>query len=245
MLKTLGAHIREFKKDSILTPVFMIGEVIMETIIPLLMASIIDDGVQAGNMNHIYLIGVLMIVTALFSLTFGILGGQFGSRASAGYARNLRKAMYENIQTFSFSNIDKFSTSGLVTRLTTDVTNIQNAYQMMLRMCMRAPASLICAMAMSFFISPRLASIYLVAVILLGCALGFIVSQATQHFKQAFPKYDALNESVQENVSAIRVVKAYVREDYEVEKFRTASGNLYKIFCKAESIVIWNNPVMK
>ena len=244
MLKTLGAHIREFKKDSILTPVFMIGEVIMETIIPLLMASIIDDGVQAGNMNHIYLIGVLMIVTALFSLTFGILGGQFGSRASAGYARNLRKAMYENIQTFSFSNIDKFSTSGLVTRLTTDVTNIQNAYQMMLRMCMRAPASLICAMAMSFFISPRLASIYLVAVILLGCVLGLIVSQATQHFKQAFPKYDALNESVQENVSAIRVVKAYVREDYEVEKFRTASGNLYKIFCKAESIVIWNNPVM-
>ena len=244
MLKTLGAHIREFKKDSILTPVFMIGEVIMETIIPLLMASIIDDGVQAGDMNHIYLIGVLMIVTALFSLTFGILGGQFGSRASAGYARNLRKAMYENIQTFSFSNIDKFSTSGLVTRLTTDVTNIQNAYQMMLRMCMRAPASLICAMAMSFFISPRLASIYLVAVILLGCVLGLIVSQATQHFKQAFPKYDALNESVQENVSAIRVVKAYVREDYEVEKFRTASGNLYKIFCKAESIVIWNNPVM-
>lgn len=244
MLKTLGAHIREFKKDSILTPVFMIGEVIMETIIPLLMASIIDDGVQAGNMNHIYLIGALMLVAALFSLTFGILGGQFGSRASAGFARNLRRAMYENIQTFSFSNIDKFSTSGLVTRLTTDVTNIQNAYQMILRMCMRAPASLICAMAMSFFISPRLASIYLVAVVLLGCVLAFIVSQATQHFSQAFPKYDALNESVQENVSAIRVVKAYVRENQEIEKFKTASNNLYKIFCKAEGIVIWNNPVM-
>ena len=244
MLKTLGAHIREFKKDSILTPVFMIGEVIMETIIPLLMASIIDDGVQAGNMNHIYLIGVLMIVTALFSLTFGILGGQFGSRASAGYARNLRKAMYENIQTFSFSNIDKFSTSGLVTRLTTDVTNMQNAYQMILRMCMRAPASLICAMAMSFIISPRLASIYLVAVLVLGCVLALIVTQATKHFTQAFPKYDALNESVQENVSAIRVVKAYVREDYEVEKFKTASNNIYKIFCKAEGIVVWNGPVM-
>ena len=248
MLKTLGAQIKEFKKDSLLTPVFMIGEVIMETIIPLLMASIIDDGVNgnggSGDMNHIVGIGVLMIVTALFSLTFGILGGQFGSRASAGYARNLRKAMYENIQTFSFSNIDKFSTSGLVTRLTTDVTNMQNAYQMILRMCMRAPASLICAMAMSFMISPRLASIYLVAVLVLGCVLALIVTQATKHFTQAFPKYDALNESVQENVSAIRVVKAYVREDYEVEKFKTASNNIYKIFCKAEGIVVWNGPVM-
>lgn len=244
MLKTLGAQIKEFKKDSILTPVFMIGEVIMETIIPLLMASIIDNGVTAGNMKHIYLIGVLMVGTAVLSLVFGILGGQFGSRASTGFARNLRRAMYENIQTFSFSNIDKFSTSGLVTRLTTDVTNMQNAYQMILRMCMRAPTSLICAMAMSFIISPRLASVYLVAVVLLAVVLGFIVTQATKHFNQAFPKYDALNESVQENVSAIRVVKAYVREDYEVEKFKTASNNIYKIFCKAESIVIWNNPVM-
>ena len=248
MLKTLGAQIKEFKKDSLLTPVFMIGEVIMETIIPLLMASIIDDGVNgnggSGDMNHIYLIGVLMLLSALLSLTFGILGGQFGSRASAGFARNLRKAMYENIQTFSFSNIDKFSTSGLVTRLTTDVTNMQNAYQMILRMCMRAPASLICAMAMSFMISPRLASIYLVAVLVLGCVLALIVTQATKHFTQAFPKYDALNESVQENVSAIRVVKAYVREDYEVEKFKTASNNIYKIFCKAEGIVVWNGPVM-
>ncbi len=244
MLKTLGAQIKEFKKDSVLTPVFMIGEVIMETIIPLLMASIIDDGVSAGNMNHIYLVGVLMVAAALASLTFGILGGQFGSRASAGFARNLRKAMYENIQTFSFSNIDKFSTSGLVTRLTTDVTNMQNAYQMILRMCMRAPATLICAMVMSFLISPRLASVYLVAVLVLACILGLIVSQATKHFSQAFPKYDALNESVQENVSAIRVVKAYVREDYEISKFKKASDNIYKIFCKAEGIVIWNNPVM-
>ena len=198
MLKTLGAQIKEFKKDSILTPVFMIGEVIMETIIPLLMASIIDNGVTAGNMKHIYLIGILMVGAALLSLTFGIMGGQFGARASAGFARNLRKAMYENIQTFSFSNIDKFSTSGLVTRLTTDVTNMQNAYQMILRMCMRAPATLICAMVMSFVISPRLASVYLVAVIFLACALGLIVSQAMKYFSQAFPKYDALNESVQE-----------------------------------------------
>lgn len=248
MLKTLGAQIKEFKKDSVLTPVFMIGEVIMETVIPLLMASIIDNGVNGnngeGDMNHILLVGALMVATALLSLTFGIMGGKYGSRASAGFARNLRKAMYENIQTFSFGNIDKFSTSGLVTRLTTDVTNMQNAYQMILRMCMRAPATLVCAMAMSFVISPRLASIYLIAVIFLACVLALIVSQATKHFMQAFPKYDALNESVQENVSAIRVVKAYVREEHEVSKFKTASDNIYKIFCKAEGIVIWNSPVM-
>ena len=244
MLKTLGAQIKEFKKDSVMTPFFMIGEVIMETIIPLLMASIIDDGVEAGDMRHIYWIGAFMVAAALIGLTFGIMGGKYGARASAGFARNLRRAMYENIQTFSFSNIDKFSTSGLVTRLTTDVTNMQNAYQMILRMCMRAPASLICAMIMSFVISPRLASVYLVAVIFLGCVLGLIVNQATKHFMQAFPKYDALNESVQENVSAIRVVKAYVREDHEIEKFRNASNNIYKIFCKAEGIVMWNNPVM-
>ena len=244
MLKTLGAQIKEFKKDSILTPIFMIAEVIMETIIPLLMASIIDDGVNAGNMKHIYIVGALMVLTAILSLCFGIGGGVFGAKASTGFARNLRKAMYENIQTFSFSNIDKFSTSGLVTRLTTDVTNVQNAYQMLLRMCMRAPVSLICAMVMSFYISPRLASVYLVAVIILGCILAIIVGNATKHFNQAFPKYDDLNESVQENVSAIRVVKAYVREDYENEKFTKASNNIYKIFCKAEGIVAWNSPVM-
>ena len=234
MLKTLGTHIRGYVKESILTPVFMIGEVIMEMIIPLLMASIINDGVEAGNMQHIYLIGSLMVAAALVGLAFGIGGGVFGARASTGFARNLRKAMYERIQTFSFSNIDKFSTAGLVTRLTTDVTNIQNAYQMILRMCMRAPVSLICAMVMSFYISPRLASIYLVAVLLLGCVLGLIVTGAMKYFSQAFPKYDALNESVQENVSAIRVVKAYVREDYEKEKFKKASDGIYRIFCKAE-----------
>ncbi len=247
MLKTLGAQIKEFKTASILTPICMIGEVIMEMLIPLLMASIIDDGINAengANMNHVYLIGVLMMLTALISLAFGIGGGVFGAKASTGFARNLRKAMYENIQTFSFSNIDKFSTSGLVTRLTTDVTNMQNAYQMILRMCMRAPFSLIIAMAMSFWISPRLASVYLVAVVILGGVLGLIVSQAMKHFSQAFPKYDDLNESVQENVSAIRVVKAYVREDYENTKFKKASGNIYKIFCKAEGIVAWNSPVM-
>ena len=244
MIKTLGAQIKEFKKASFVTPVFMIAEVIMETIIPLLMASIIDDGVNKGDMKHIYMIGGLMILAALLSLTFGIGGGVFGAKASTGFARNLRKAMYEKIQTFSFANIDKFSTSGLVTRLTTDVTNIQNAYQMILRMCMRAPISLICAMAMSFYISARLASVYLVAVIVLGAILAVIVSKAMKHFNEAFPKYDDLNESVQENVSAIRVVKAYVREDYENQKFKKASGNIYKIFCKAEGIVAWNSPVM-
>ena len=244
MLKTLGAHIKEFKLPSLLTPVFMILEVIMEMIIPLLMASIIDDGVTPGNMNHILLIGGVMVLTALCSLTFGICGGVFGAKASTGFARNLRRAMYENIQTFSFSNIDQFSTSGLVTRLTTDVTNIQMAYQMLLRMCMRAPFSLIIAMFMSFRISPRLASVYLVAVLILACILALIVSQAMKHFSQAFPKYDNLNESVQENVSAIRVVKAYVREEHENEKFKKASGNIYKIFCKAEGIVAWNSPVM-
>ena len=244
MLKTLAAQIKEYKLPSLLTPVFMILEVIMEMIIPLLMGSIIDDGVNAGNMTHIWKVGGLMVLAALLGLTFGICGGVFGARASTGFARNLRKAMYEKIQTYSFSNIDRFSTSGLVTRLTTDVTNIQNAYQMLLRMCMRSPFSLIIAMIMSFKISSRLASIYLGAVIVLGTVLALIVSKAMKHFNEAFPKYDALNESVQENVSAIRVVKAYVREDYENEKFQKASGNIYKIFCKAEGIVAWNSPVM-
>ncbi len=244
MLRTLAAHIKEYKKASIITPVFMIAEVLMETLIPLLMASIIDDGVNAGNMTHIYTVGGMMIVAGFLSLCFGIGGGVFGAKASTGFARNLRKAMYENIQRFSFSNIDKFSTSGLVTRLTTDVTNIQNAFQMLLRMCMRSPISLICAMAMSFYISPKLACVYLAAVIFLGCILAIIVTNATKHFREAFPKYDDLNESVQENVSAIRVVKAYVREKHETGKFKKASGNIYRTFCKAEGIVAWNGPVM-
>ena len=245
MLKTLGAQVKEFKKDSLLTPFFMILEVIMETIIPLMMASIIDNGVEAGNLNHIYKIGIFMVVAACFSLFAGVMGGKYGARASTGFARNLRKAMYENIQTFSFSNIDKFSTAGLVTRLTTDVTNLQNAYQMILRMCVRAPISLICAMCMAFFISPKLASIYLVAVIVLGAILAIITIKAHGYFTKAFPKYDDLNASVQENVSAIRVVKAYVREDYEKKKFTTASQNIYRMFLKAESILAFNNPVMQ
>ena len=244
MLKTLGAQIKEFKKDSFLTPVFMILEVLMETIIPLMMASIIDDGVEKGDSHHIYIMGGLMIVTACVSLFAGVMGGKYGARASTGFARNLRKAMYENIQTFSFANIDKFSTAGLVTRLTTDVTNLQMAYQMILRMCVRAPISLICAMCMAFFINAKLACIYLAAVIVLGVILAFITVKAHKYFTQVFPKYDDLNASVQENVSAIRVVKAYVREDYEKNRFTKASENIYKMFVKAESVIVYNTPVM-
>ncbi len=245
MLKTLASHIKEYKKPSIMTPCFMILEVAMEMIIPLLMASIIDDGVQAGNLGHIFMIGGIMILVALISLFSGIMGGRLGAEASTGFAKNLRKAMYENIQTFSFANIDKFSTAGLITRLTTDVTNLQNAYQMILRMCFRAPISLICAMIMSFFISPKLACVYLVAVILLGGCLAILVPKAHKYFSQTFPKYDDMNASVQENISAIRVVKAFVREDYEKIRFTTASENISRMFTKAESILAFNSPLMQ
>lgn len=245
MIRTILSQVKEYKKASFLTPVFMILEVVMETCIPFLMASIIDDGVEKGDMGHIYLVGGLMLVLAALGLFAGIMGGRFGAVASAGLAKNLRKKMFENIQTYSFSNIDRFSTSSLVTRLTTDVTNIQNAYQMILRMCFRSPFSLICAMIMAFTISPRLASIYLVAVIFLGICLFCIMSSATKYFQQAFPKYDDMNASVQENVSAIRVVKAYVREDYETNKFHKASENIYKIFVRAEKNIIYNMPIMQ
>lgn len=244
MLKVLGAQIKEFKKDSILTPIFMLVEVAMEMIIPLLMASIIDKGVTGGDLHHIYRIGGWMLVVAVLGLAAGLLGAKYGARASAGLARNLRQAMFEKIQDFSFSNIDKYSTPGLVTRLTTDVTNVQNAYMMILRMCVRAPASMIVAMIMAFVINARLASVYLVAVLLLGAVMFLIISKAMGYFKKVFQKYDDLNASVQENVSAIRVVKAYVREDYEDSKFRKASGSLYKMFLSAEKIVSWSFPVM-
>lgn len=244
MLKTLGSYIREFKKDSFLTPIFMILEVIMEMIIPLLMASIIDDGVKESDINHIYMMGVCMVIAAFIGLFAGVMGGKYGARASAGFAKNLRQGMFENIQNFSFENIDKYSTAGLVTRLTTDVTNLQNAYQMILRMCVRAPFSLIIAMIMSFFISVKLAFIYLAAVFLLGGFLAVITVNAYQYFSAVFDKYDDLNASVQENISAIRVVKAYVREDYEISKFKKACGNLYLMFVKAESIIAFNAPAM-
>ncbi|EOS45840.1 ATP-binding cassette, subfamily B, bacterial [Lachnospiraceae bacterium MD335] len=245
MLKVLGAQIKEFKKDSFLTPVFMILEVIMEMIIPLLMASIIDDGVNAENMEHIYKVGFCMLIAALIGLWAGIMGAKYGARASTGFARNLRQAMFENIQKYSFSNIDKYSTSSLITRLTTDVTNMQNSYQMILRMAMRAPASMIIAMIMAFAINARLASVYLIAVIFLTCCLGIIIPRATKHFRQVFEKYDELNASVQENVSAIRVVKAYVREDYETQKFAKANENIYNMFLRAEKLVVLNMPIMQ
>ena len=244
MFKTLGAQIKEFKTASLLTPLMMVLEVVMEMIVPLLMASIIDDGIKTGDMGHIFRVGGLMLVAAVFGLAFGILGGIFGAKASTGFARNLRKAMFENIQTFSFSNIDKYSTAGLVTRLTTDVTNLQMAYQMILRMFVRSPISLIAAMCMSFYISPRIATIYLVAVLFLGTVLVIIMSTTTKYFQQVFRKYDDLNASVQENVSAIRVVKAYVREDYERDKFTKASANVYNMFVKAEKRITLNMPFM-
>ena len=245
MLKTLGAQIKEFKKYAIATPLCMILEVIMEMLVPLLMATIIDDGVNAGDMNHILKIGALMIVIAIMGLLGGLGGAVFGAKASTGFARNLRKAMFDNIQTYSFANIDKYSTSSLITRLTTDVTNIQNSFQMLLRMAMRAPMTMIIAMIMAFSINARLASIYLIAVIFLACVLGIIIPRATKYFKQVFEKYDELNSSVQENVSAIRVVKAYVREDYEKDKFAKANQNIYNMFLKAEKLVVLNAPIMQ
>lgn len=245
MLKTLGAQIKEYKWASIATPVFMLLEVAVDTIIPLLMASIIDNGVNKGDTSHIYIMGVWMIVAALFGLLTGCLGAKYGAKAAMGFGKNLRAAMFRNIQTFSFANIDRFSSASLVTRMTTDVTNIQNAYMMLLRMAMRGPASIICAMAMSFFISPRLATIYLIAVIVLGALLLFISMAAMKYFDRAFKRYDDLNESVQENVSAIRVVKAYVREDYEKKRFSKAAQNIYDVFVKAESLVVYNSPLMQ
>ena len=244
MLKTIGKQLNGFRKDSLLTPLFMILEVAMEMVIPLLMASIIDKGVNAGNMSHIYKVGAVMVVCAAIGLFAGLMGGRYGARASAGLARNIRKSMYEKIQTFSFANIDKFSTAGLVTRMTTDVTNLQNAYQMILRMAVRASISMIVAIIMAFYVSASIAKYFMIAVIFLAVFLSLIISKATKYFSEVFPKYDDLNQSVQENVSAIRVVKAFVREDYEIDRFNKASKNLYAMFIRAENLVVSNMPVM-
>lgn len=243
MIKTLGRQIKEYRLVSLLTPLCMLAEVVVENFIPLLMAVIIDS-IGTGDLKKIYLTAGIMMLLALAGLLTGFGGGIFGAKASTGFAKNLRKAMFENIQTFSFSNIDKFSTAGLVTRLTTDVTNMQNAYQMILRMAVRAPFSLLVAMIMAFTVSPKMASVYLVAVLILGIILVFMTTRAFKYFNQVFTKYDALNESVQENVTAMRVVKAYVREDYERGKFGKASYNIYKMFIKAEGIVVLNAPIM-
>ncbi|MBR2187556.1 MAG: ABC transporter ATP-binding protein [Lachnospiraceae bacterium] len=245
MITTLGAEIKEFWFDSVMTPVSMILEVVMEMIIPFLMASIIDKGVTPGNMAHIRNTGIIMIIVAVLGLLFGVMGAHFGAKASAGLARNLRNTMFEKIQSYSFPNLDKYSTPGLVTRLTTDVTNIQNAYQMILRMFMRAPSSIIIAMVMAFSINARLSMIYLAAVIFLAVFIYFLMGRVTDRFAEVFLKYDDLNESVQENVSGIRVVKAFVREEYEKKKFFTAAENIYRMFVRAEKMIILNMPVMQ
>lgn len=244
MIKTLAKHIKGFVKESVMTPLFMILEVVAEMLIPLIMSSMIDEGINEGNMQHIIMTGLLMGACALIGLFGGVMGGIYGAKASAGFARNLRMAMFENIQSYSFANIDKYSTAGLVTRLTTDVTNIQNAYQMILRMCFRAPFSLIIAMTMTFIINAKLACIYLIAIVFLAVVLGFLLKITYKYFSQVFEKYDELNASIQENVSAIRVVKSFVREDYEVKKFNRATNNLYRLFVKAENAMVSVSPLM-
>lgn len=245
MIKKILSYAKDFKRDAIVTPVFIALEVVMEIFIPLLMSMIIDNGVEKGNIKYVLVIGVVMIAASFLSLTFGVLAGKYAARASSGFARNLRKAMYYNIQNYSFSNIDKYSTAGLVTRLTTDVTNVQNAFQMSIRMLARPPLMLISAMIMSFYLNARLALVFLGAIFFLGILLYFIMTSAHPYFKRVFKKYDDLNASVQENLTGIRAVKAYVREDYETNKFYKASQNLYNGFLKAEKIIIFNSPVMQ
>ena len=244
MIKTLFAQVKQYKLASILAPLFTAGEVLMEVLIPFVTASIIDKGIEAGNIQQVYFYGAIMLGMALLSLLCGVLAGRYAAKASSGLACNLREAIYQKVQTFSFSNIDKYSTAGLVTRMTTDVTNVQNAYQMTLRIAVRAPLMLICSMFMCFFISARLSMIFMVAIVLLAAALIFIMLRTTPIFNEVFRKYDDLNASVQENVSAIRVVKAFVREAHENEKFKKAAEKLYSLFVKAESNLALNNPIM-
>ena len=244
MLKTLLSQVKEYKTASLLAPLFTALEVVMELFIPFITAAIIDQGIEAGDLGQVYRYGALMIVMAFLSLCFGTLAGRFSAKASAGFACNLRDALYAKVQTFSFSNIDKYSTAGLVTRMTTDVTNMQNAYQMILRIAVRAPLMLVCSMCMCFFISVQLSAVFLVALVVLGVSLIFIMTRTIPVFQKVFRKHDDLNASVQENVSAIRVVKAFVREAYEDEKFKKAADGLYRLFVKAESTLALNSPIM-
>lgn len=243
-VRTIIKNVKGFWVSTIATPLFMLLEVCTDMIIPLLMASIVDEGVNQGDMHHIYVYGAYMLIAAAFGLFNGMMGGKFGAIASAGLAKNLRSAEFKNIQTYSFANIDKFSPSSLITRLTTDVTNVQNAWQMLLRMGMRAPASIIVAMILSYRVSPQLANIYLYAIIFLIIVMVILMPVTARMFDRVFKKYDALNESVEENVSAIRVVKAYVREDYEKDKFKRASGDIYKSFLKVEKLMVVMMPLM-
>ena len=244
MLKTLWAQVGRYKKQAILTPLFTMGEAVLEIAVPLVMASIIDDGIEAGNIGHVYRYGALMVGLAALGLLAGILAGSTAATASSGFAANLRAAMFRNIQDFSFANIDKYSTAGLVTRLTTDVTNVQNAFQMMTRMAVRAPAMMIASAVMAVKVSPRMSVIFLVALICLIIVLPLLMIPTGKLFRQVFRKYDDLNASVQENVSAIRVVKSFVREGFEGEKFRKAAENLYELFVRTEKKMVLVMPVM-
>ena len=246
MIKTLGKEIKKYKKDAILTPCFMILEVIFDVLIPKYMGKLIDlsEGEEV-DMGRILTYGGIMLLLAGGALWAGIMGGKYGARASTGFARNLRRSMFRNIQTYSFANIDHFSTSSLVTRLTTDVTNLQNAFQMILRMLTRAPANLIISMTVAFTISPQVALVYLGAVVFLALVAGLLVSRVTKYFSEAFPRYDRMNESVQENITGIRVVKGFVREEHEKKKFSRTSEMIYKLFVKAESIMAFVMPIMQ
>lgn len=245
MIKKLAAYIGDFKKETLLSPICIAVEVIMEVILPMLMAQVIDHGVNVGNMGYVVKMGLLMLVVAMMSLAGGALCGRYAAVASNGFARNLRRAMFAKIQTFSFANIDKFSTAGLVTRMTTDVTNVQQAFQMMIRICVRAPFMLIFSLIMTLKLAPQVSWIFLVALVFLGLVLGTIVSQAFPKFRKMFTQYDNLNASVQENLSGIRVVKAYVREQHETDKFLNESGKLKDLSLSAEKIIMFNSPVMQ
>ncbi len=246
MLRRLGKEIKEYKKDSLLTPCFMVLEVIFEVLIPRYMGKLIDlSETDDVDMGRILTYGGIMLLLAAGALWAGIMGGKYGARASAGFARNLRSSMFRNIQTFSFASIDKFSTSSLVTRLTTDVTNLQNAYQMILRMLTRAPMNLIICMTVAFTISPKVALVYLGAVVFLSIVAFFLVRRVTKYFTMAFPKYDKMNESIQENITGIRVVKGFVREEHEKKRFGKTSEMIYKLFVKAESLMAFVMPIMQ
>ena len=245
MVRKLLRSVREYKKHSILAPVFVIFEVIMEVVIPLLMANLIDFGIDDGNLEYIVKMGVVLVVFALISLIFGILSGRSAAIASAGFAKNLRKDMYYKVQNFSFSNIDKFSTASIVTRLTTDVTNVQNAYMMIIRVAVRAPIMLICALVLAFNVNSSMALIFLYIVPILAVGLFFIMSKAHPIFERVFKTYDKLNNVVQENLYGIRVVKSFVREDHKNEKFGKISKSIFKDFSKAERLLAWNMPLMQ
>ena len=245
MIKKLFTSVREYKKDSILSPLFVMLEIVMEVLIPFLMAKLIDYGIDKGNLQVVLKIGTFLIFSTIFSLIFGALAGKFAAVASSGFAKNLRHDMYYSVQNFSFANIDKFSTPSIVTRLTTDVTNVQNAYQMIIRIAVRSPVMLVFSLIMAFTVNQKVSLIFLVLIPFLGFSLFFIISKVHPTFKKVFQTYDKLNRVVQENLRAIRVVKSYVREDHEKEKFNNISEDIYKNFTRAEKILAFNSPLIQ